>query len=201
MSHDARGAKQPHRFDPKKAAMLDDPARFEYLPPAEIEALIDVPPGALVADFGTGTGLYALELAKHRPDISVAAIDEQDQMLGFLRAKLAASPTPNVRAVLSGTPEALALAGRVDRVLALNVLHELGDDALSGIASLLRPEGRALFIDWNASVERPFGPPQDHVYSSAEARERLGSVGWTVGREKSFRYHYALVAGPSRLRP
>ncbi len=199
MSHDdRRGAKQPHRFDPKKAGQLDDPARLDYLPPAEVSALLDAPRGALVADFGTGTGLYALEISKLRPDLVVAAIDEQEPMLAFLRAKLSASPAPGVRAILSGTPEAAALAGRVDRVFALNVLHELGDDALAELAALLGPGGRALFIDWNAAVERPFGPPRGHVLSPAEARARLERLGWRIGAEKLFRYHYALDAAPAR---
>ncbi|MDD5302800.1 MAG: class I SAM-dependent methyltransferase [Elusimicrobia bacterium] len=199
MSHDDRsGAKQPHRFDPKKAALLDDPARLEYLPPAEVAALLDAPRGGLVADFGTGTGLYALELARLRPDLSFAAIDEQDRMLALLRDKLAARPAPNVRPVLSGTPEAAALAGRVDRALALNVLHELGDSALAELAGLLAPGGRALFVDWNAAVERPFGPPRDHVLSPAEARARLERLGWRVAHERLFRFHYALAAAPAR---
>ncbi|MDE2512357.1 MAG: hypothetical protein KGL74_14625, partial [Elusimicrobia bacterium] len=88
MNHaDRRGAKQPERFDPKKAAVLDDPARLEYLPPSEVAALLAAPQGGLAADFGTGTGLYALELSRLRPDLTVAAINEQDQMLSMLRNK------------------------------------------------------------------------------------------------------------------
>lgn len=195
---DRHGAKQPHRFDPRKAALLDDPARLEYLPAADVAALLDAPPGALVADFGTGTGLYALELAKERPDLTVAALDEQEAMLSVLRSKLSEKPRPNVRPVLSGTPEAAALAGRVHRVFALNVLHELGDAALAELASLLSPGGRAVFVDWNADVERPVGPPREHVLSPAEARARLERLGWTAVLEKPFRYHFALSATPAR---
>jgi hypothetical protein len=31
------GAAQPNRFDPARAVRLDDPARFAYLPPLEID--------------------------------------------------------------------------------------------------------------------------------------------------------------------
>lgn len=195
---DRHGAKQPERFDPKKGALLDDPARLDYLPAEDVAVLLDAPRGALVADFGTGTGLYAIELARARPDLTIAAIDEQEAMLALLRAKLSRKAVPNVRPVLSGTPEAAALSGRVDRVFALNVLHELGDAALAEVASLLVPDGKVLFVDWNADVDRPVGPPRDHVLSPAEAVSRLENFGWSVAPKNPFRYHYALTAAPPR---
>lgn len=184
--HVRHGARQPERFDPARAAKLDDPARFEYLPVSEVAALLDVPQGGLLVDFGTGTGAYARELALLRPDVTVVAFDEQPEMLALLEKK---SPLPNLRPTLSSEP----YAGRADRVLALNVLHELGDEALRSSAGLLKPGGKAVFIDWNAEVERPIGPPRDHVYSPSEAKARLSSLGWRVDGERTFRWHYAYL--------
>ncbi|MDE2492136.1 MAG: class I SAM-dependent methyltransferase [Elusimicrobia bacterium] len=191
--HERHGAKQPERFDPAKAAALDDPARFAYLPAEALERLLDLPRGGLLVDFGTGTGTYARALARLRPDAEIAALDEQPRMLELLRDRLAAEPRPNVRPVLSDDAGLAPLQGRADRVLALNVLHELGDDALESLARLLKPGGRALFVDWSADVERPVGPPRGHVYGPAQAKERLGRFGWTVAGEALFDYHYALV--------
>ena len=36
---DRHGARQPERFDPARAALLDEPSRFEYLRPDEVFAL------------------------------------------------------------------------------------------------------------------------------------------------------------------
>ncbi|MHB8416567.1 MAG: class I SAM-dependent methyltransferase [Myxococcales bacterium] len=192
MEHDRHGAKQPHRFDPAKAGRLDDRARFESLPPGEVIALLDAPQGGRVVDFGTGTGSYALELAAARPDLEVFALDEQRAMLERLAAKLAARTLANVKPVMAHTPAARGLEGRADRVLAVNVLHELGDAALQELAALLTPDGRALFVDWNAEADRSAGPPNEHVYSPDAAAERLARFGFSVQERRLFRDHYAL---------
>jgi SAM-dependent methyltransferase len=192
------GAKQPERFDSKKADRLDDPSRFEYLPPEKIVALLELPRGGTLVDFGTGTGTFAIRVAQARPDVTVVGLDEQPEMLERLRAKPAAKSLENLRPV---PPDQIpALRGRADRVLALNVLHELGDDALAALGSLLGAEGFVIFIDWNAEVERPVGPPRDHVYGPREAAERLERHGYAAEILDPMPYHYVLRARLSSKR-
>jgi SAM-dependent methyltransferase len=191
MSHERHGAKQPHRFDPARAKILDDPARFEYVAPEALLALLEIPPAGTLIDFGTGTGLYALEIARRRPDVRVLALDEQPPMLAHVRDAIARSALDNVEAVSSDA--IAALNNGADRVLALNVLHELGDRALGEVRSLLAPGGKAVFVDWNAEVERPVGPPRDHVHDVAEATARLAGAGFAVVSRHTFAYHYAFV--------
>ncbi|MGO9832195.1 MAG: class I SAM-dependent methyltransferase [Myxococcaceae bacterium] len=193
MDKDRHGARQPHRFDPRRAGVLDERERFETLPPAEVFALLDAPPGGTVIDFGTGTGTYAIELARNRPDLRVVALDEQPEMLDRLQAKLAEHPVQNVEPLLAPSPGSQELEGRTDRVLGLNVLHELGDDALRQVRALLKPGATALFIDWNAEVTRTVGPPRAHVYGPSEASARLEESGFDVLRQQLFPLHYGLV--------
>ncbi len=176
---DRHGARQPERFDPARAALLDDPARAEYLPPDRLIELLDAPARARVVDFGAGTGTIAI------------ALDEQPRMLDLLRAKPAARGLHNLKPVLSGE---MALADSAQRVLAINVLHELGDAALEDLAKMLTADGLALIVDWNSEVDRPVGPPRDHVYSPAEARQRLEATGLRVTERAPLKYHYVLVA-------
>ncbi len=193
------GAAQPKRFDPARAARLDDPARFAYLPPAEIIALLDLADGSLLLDFGAGTGAYAIAIARARPGVRILALDEQPAMLDLLRANTNAAQLTTIE---PATPPDLAgVRGSVDRILALNVLHELGDAALADIGPLLRRGGFALFIDWNGDVERPHGPPRDHVYGVADARARLLAAGMHVTAAQLFPYHYALRCAPLAHRP
>lgn len=189
---DRHGARQPERFNPERASRLDDPARFEYLPVEDLAKLLDVPAGGKLLDFGAGTGTYAIELARLRPDVEVVALDEQPEMLGLLRAKPAAAELRNLKPALPG--DIAAYQQKIDRVLALNVLHELGDESLRNLKAILGPGGRALFIDWNSEAERPAGPPADHVYSPSEGRQRLEQMGFTIRGEKLFPYHYSILA-------
>jgi SAM-dependent methyltransferase len=189
---DRHGAKQPDRFDPARASILDDAGRFAYVPPAALLEVLAPPPSSTLLDFGAGTGLYAVELARLRPDLRILALDEQPPMLERLRAAIAQAGVPNVAAI---EPPALAAQrGGVERILALNVLHEVGDDALRVLRELLAPPGgAALFVDWNADVDRPFGPPRDHVFGPREAERRLAEAGFAVVGRSAFAYHYALL--------
>jgi tRNA G46 methylase TrmB len=106
--HDHRsGAKQPHPFDPARAALLDDRSRFQYLPPAALIALLDLNVADTLVDFGSGTGTYAIEIARARPDVQVLAFDENRTMLELTREKLRSAHLPNITAV---TPSLTASA-------------------------------------------------------------------------------------------
>jgi cyclopropane fatty-acyl-phospholipid synthase-like methyltransferase len=189
------GAKQPHPFNPARAALLDDPSRFEYLPPTALIALLDLNVSDTLVDFGTGTGTYAIEIARARPDVQVLALDENQTMLARTQEKLRSASLPNVTAVK--TSDLDSIRGRVDRILALNVFHELGDHVLVELRSLLKPQGRALIVDWNGDVDRPHGPPREHTYGIDEARQRLSANGFTELALTLFPYHYAITVAPA----
>ena len=192
MHDDRHGAKQPERFRTEKAAALDDVARFAYAPPERIVALLDVPLGGIVVDFGTGTGTYAIEIARRVPGATVLALDEQPEMLAKLTSKPEVATLANLRPLLPS--EMTPFARGADRIFAFNVLHELGDDALRSLVDLIRPGGFALVVDWNADVTREVGPPNDHVYGVADARARLEAFGLRVERADGFPYHHAFIA-------
>lgn len=196
MHHDRHGAKQPRRFDPARAAVLDDTGRFAYVSPDTLLTGLALAPLATLVDFGAGTGLYAIALAQRRSDLRIVAFDEQPAMLDHLHKAIQRAGVTNVEAV-----DALALdtlRGRADGVLALNVLHELGDAALNELRALLTSDGVALFVDWNADAERPLGPPRDYVYSRDDAVRRLEAVGFTVELGAPLPYHFALAARRAR---
>ena len=191
--HDREGARQPKRFDPARSARLDDPARLDYLSAETVLELLDAPLGATVLDFGAGTGFYVDEYLRLRPDLHVIAIDEQHEMLAALRRR--AWPD---RFVVGGPDLLTSVAGDVQRVVALNVLHEIGDDDLRRLVHLVGSGVPILFIDWNAAIlERP-GPPAAHVYDTQQALERLQRLGLSVTRQAALTYHYAITCEVAR---
>ena len=178
------------KFDPARAAVLDDAERLAYVDPAAVLELLEIPPRGVVVDFGAGTGVYSIEIAERRPDAHVIAIDEQPAMIERIRTKPRATRA-NLEARL---PDALEeRAASVDRVLGLNVLHELDDVDFHAIAALLRPGGSAVLIDWNPGVERPRGPDAKHLYDVDAARTLLARFGFDAIPAGDFRYHLAFV--------
>lgn len=185
--------KQPHPFDPRKAAALDDPERERWFPTDALLILLDVSTHALVLDYGTGTARYALKVAAKYPAARVSAFDFQAPMLQIARERVRDSNLQNIAVV---GPAAASLEGSFDRIMAINVLHEIEVADLHQIRDLLKPDGFALFIDWDASIPRDFGPPAHHAYTVDEARGRLRSTGFEsrVIAEPRFPYHYVVRA-------
>ena len=190
--HDRRhGAKQPKIFSHERAAVLDDDERESWFARDDVVRLIDAGRGATIVDFGTGTGRYAIALAQQRPDVRVLAYDVQPEMLAIVRARIAELHLMNLTAC-SRLDDEIA-----DIVLAANVLHEIGDVEIVALAKATKRDGAALVVDWEAAIERPTGPPADHVHTVAEARERLLRNGFTSVEPilaPQFPYHYVLRA-------
>jgi hypothetical protein len=133
-------------------------------------------------------------IATSRLDATFYALDEQPAMLDFLHNKLDAQLISNVVPI---DPEhAASLAGTIDRVLAVNVLHELTDDELGTLRDFLCADGFAVIVDWNALVERPAGPPRERCYTPEQAQKRLQGLGFTVTPLESFTYHHAFLVRP-----
>lgn len=181
------------RFDPAKSARLDDPARFAYLSLESVFELLDAPAGAIVVDYGSGTGAFAIPLARARGDLRVIAYDVEPHMLALARAKPGLETLPNID--FAGAI-ADALHGCVQRVLGVNVLHELEDSDLATIRKLLAPGGRFVSVDWNAAPDRPVGPPAERVYDEPAARALLERAGFEVRAGRAFPFHHALIAEP-----
>lgn len=188
------GRKQPHPFDPAKAARLDDPAREEWLPTDKLLALLDVKNGARVLDYGAGTGWYAIALARLNPASSITAFDIQEQLLEIIRSRTAGQDVENLE--IAGPEESALKAGSFDRILAVHLLHEIDDEHLQHMRTLLAPGGFLLIVDWEQSVKRDAGPPPEHVHTVHEALLRMRRNGFSaeVIPNDAFPYHYAIRA-------
>jgi ubiquinone/menaquinone biosynthesis C-methylase UbiE len=188
-----------HPFDPAHADRLENPDRLVELPPASIARLLALEGATTLIDFGAGTGMYTLPLADAFPQGTVIAVDEQEALLERLRAKLAEHPPAgHVEVVLSSGGRVPLPDGAGDRLLMLNVVHHIAGDeaALAEVLRLLRPGGLLLSVEF-AQMDRPVGPPNDHVLSFAELRSVLADLGLqelaTYRPGEVGRYHVAVL--------
>jgi ubiquinone/menaquinone biosynthesis C-methylase UbiE len=190
-------------FNPADAHKLEDPARLEWLPPADVLARLPLSPGMNVADIGAGTGYFSLPVARRiAPGGRVFAVDLQPEMLAILRAKMAAGGgVENVEPV-EGSASASTLGdGSCDLILIANVWHELDDcgAALAEAFRILRAGGRLALLDWRTDVTRPPGPPLGHRISQEAATRMLIAYGWSVLECGAVgAYSYLLLAAPPR---
>ena len=188
------GAKQPYIFSHERAGVLDDPEREGWLPTAALVELLAVPSGSRVLDFGAGTGRYGIALAQARPDLRIVAYDVQPEMLDIVRRRTADLRLENLSPANWEDTRAKA---PYDRIFALNVLHEIDDEALRSIVPLLAPKGDVVIFDWDATIDRPTGPPAEHAHSPAEARDRIARSGLRCIeqiRDDRFPYHFIFRA-------
>lgn len=188
------GRKQPHPFDPAKAARLDDPAREVWLPTDTLLALLDVRDGQRVLDYGAGTGRYAIALAQRHLGSSITAFDIQEPMLEIIRSRAAERNVENLE--VAGPEESALRPASFDRILGVHLLHEIDDEHLQHMRALLAPGGFLLIVDWEQSAKRDVGPPPDHVHTVHEALARMRRNGFSaeVLANDAFPYHYAIRA-------
>ncbi|MBN2204889.1 MAG: methyltransferase domain-containing protein [Thermoleophilia bacterium] len=189
------------KFDPTHAHKLENPERLVELPPADIVRLLALRGDETIVDYGAGTGLFTVPVAAALTDGRVLAVDEHPALLAYLEEKVASAGLPEGRVVPVPTADnSVPLPdGGADRVLMINVLHHVHDDpaAMAEVQRLLGPGGRLVVIDF-AEMDRPVGPPNDHILSLEQVRAAVADLGL---RELSVhlpgdvgRYQVAVVA-------
>lgn len=151
------------KFNMDKLERLNDPGRFETLPPDVFWEALGAPRGeAVFVEIGAGTGLFASAFVSRSPDVIVYAADMADQMLEWMqfnRPEVAENRIFPVKASETGLPLPDAMA---DGLYMINLHHELAEPQASYAEALrlLKPGGRLLVVDW-APRETPKGPPQE----------------------------------------
>ena len=118
-------------------------------PPLADSVLEGLPAGGRIADIGTGTGRFSIEIATRRPDLDVIGVDGDEEALAIAAGK------PGAEAVdwRPGLADTLPLeSDSVDRVVMTLLLHHLGPKtkaaALREARRVLVPGGRLHVGDW-----------------------------------------------------
>lgn len=193
------GAQPLHqRFDDaeKWAKIFDDPARDAWQKPAEVLRALKLAPDAAAADLGSGTGYFAVRLARALPQGRVYGADAEPDMVRFLNQRAAREKLPNLTSHLAA-PEDAKLPAKVDLVLVVDTYHHIAHRQLyfQKLRGALKPGGRVAIIDFRP--EAPSGPPKHTRIAQKNVAEEMALAGYRLDEEHGFLpYQYFLVFAP-----
>ncbi|BCJ88275.1 class I SAM-dependent methyltransferase [Effusibacillus dendaii] len=182
-----------HRFDPKKAHKLDNPARRKLLPPEEILAPLAIGGRDDVADIGVGLGYFAIPAAKMTRG-TVYGVDVEPQMLGLLKTKAAEAGVVNIEPILSDAENISLPDASVDKVFCSLVLHELAnlEKGLAEIRRILRPGGKLLVLEWEKK-ETESGPPVEERIDAMDLETGIQAFGFLTRVIRPNPNHYIIL--------
>lgn len=167
--------------------------------PAQNVAQFPIEPNMKVADLGSGSGHYSIELSKIVTDGTVYAVDVQKELLERLK-NLAASDhgATNIETIWGDIEEekGSTLADQsVDRAVISNTLFQV--DHKEGLAQeafrILKPGGKLLFVDWSESFGN-LGPTPEMVVTRDKALEIFQAAGFQFEKEiATGAHHYGFI--------
>ena len=156
-----------HRFDIKKAEVLDSPDRRKFLNPDRILEMLGLEKDMTFADLGCGTGYFSIPASAIVR--KVYAIDVQQEMLELLNARIKKENITNIESLLSDGKSIPLADGSADILFMANVFHEIDDKdyMLAEVKRVLSGQGRLVIIDWK-KMEMDMGPPLSERLSTEE---------------------------------
>jgi ubiquinone/menaquinone biosynthesis C-methylase UbiE len=174
-----RSSEMPHRFENAEewAKRFEEPGREKWQKPDEVVKVLALPEDAKVADVGSGTGYFAVRLARAVPRGKVYGVDIEPDMGRYLGERARREGLNNLEPVLA-TPEDSKLPEPVDLVLIVDTYHHLGDRVayLRRLGERLTRGGRVAVVDFRKSSD--MGPPEKHKLSAEQVREEMIAAGY-----------------------
>ncbi len=157
-----QGGGHQHHFDEpaRYAERWNGPERDAWQQPADVIAALDIAPGMIVADLGTGTGYFLPYLADAvGEDGTVLGLDVEPAMVAWVEDAIATEGWTNVEAHQIGYDG--PGVSDVDRFLIVNVWHHLeGRPAYAtALSEALADGGRIVVVEYDMEAEP--GPPME----------------------------------------
>ena len=175
------------RFDDaeKWSKIFDDPARDAWQKPAEVIAALKLAPDAIVADIGSGTGYFAVRLARAVPRGKVYGADLEPDMVKFLNARATRESLGNLTSH-AASEEGPNLPAPVDLALVVDTYHHIPRRTryFERLKAALRPGGRVAIIDFR--LESPTGPPVKHRIPPDQVKTEMERAGYRLHEQPDF---------------
>jgi SAM-dependent methyltransferase len=186
---------QKHGFGDAErwAKEFDDPARDAWQKPDQVIRALELAPDAAVADVGSGTGYFAVRLARAVPQGRVYGADLEPDMVRYLNERAAREKLSNLSSHAAG-PESPRLPGKVDLVLIVDTYHHIDgrERYFAALRGSLKPGGRVAIVDFKPDA--PQGPPSWMRIAAPRVKDEMSRAGYRLAAEHAFLPHqYFLV--------
>jgi cyclopropane fatty-acyl-phospholipid synthase-like methyltransferase len=183
-----QGGQHFHRhFDgaEKWSKIFDDPARDAWQKPDEVIRALALQPDASVADLGSGTGYFAVRLARALPQGKIYGADVSADMVKFLNERAAKEKLPNLASHQAGEADA-RLPAPVDLVLVVDTYHHIAKRSayFERLKAQLKPGGRVAIIDFRP--DSPAGPPPEHRTAPETIIAEMDRAGYRLSDREEF---------------
>ncbi len=163
-----------------------------HIPDRATEAL-DLYGPMIVADFGAGSGYFAISAAqKISREGRVLAFDIREEPLEVLRSSARTAHLYNIETYRANLEENhgshLADEG-VDRIILAHILFQAHDKSaiIKEALRILKHGGKMLVVEWSTSR---LGPRQEHRVSPSTLENTLSSHGFAIEKKLVLGDHY-----------
>ena len=165
-----------------------------FLNPNEVLNQLKLLGEMIAADFGSGSGGWAIPLAQRLKFGKVYAVDILEEPLSALKSKAEIQKVYNIETINSNVEKGIKLPDlSCDLVLLTNLLFQVDDKkkVLTEAKRVLKKGGKILVVDW--LPEAPQGPKEGRILPE-EVKKIAKNLNLKL--EKEFRtgiYHYGLI--------
>ncbi len=139
-------------FKKLKAKQFNKRAASAKFKPDEVIKNLNIKPGDVVADIGSGGGFYSFEFAKKVGETGkVLALDTEQELLGYIKEQINEQSIKNIQPVLIQNDDLGLADNSTDLMFLRNVYHHLPEPVkyFARIKKYLKPHGRIAIIEYN----------------------------------------------------
>jgi len=161
--------------------------RARWQQPQKVVATLEIKPGAVVADLGSGGGYFTFRLAEAvGPGGKVYAVDIDRDMTDLIAKRAAEEGRSNIEVILASPEDPLLPKAGVDLVFTCNTYHHVEERVayFTQVRKYLRPHGRVAIIDLDrrAWLEGMLG----HYTPSESIKREMDQAGYELRHEFDF---------------
>jgi ubiquinone/menaquinone biosynthesis C-methylase UbiE len=161
--------------------------RDSWQQPDKVIAALNLHPGEVVADLGSGGGYFTFKLARAvAPSGKVYAVDVDKDMIELIAKRLKEESGNNVETILATATDPLLPQTGVDLIFTVNTYHHIANRLayFANVRKYLRPGGRIAIIDLDrrAWLEGLLG----HYTPSETIKREMEQAGYALQQQLDF---------------